>query len=298
MPRFIISNGLVSKDNSIITGSLRVTGQITASHFGTSSYVITSSYSLNSETATYTLATSIDSASYTTTALSSSVSDTASIMLNPSYGPTPGIGWISPNISLLQVLEATPAQIASSSLSLGGPLMFPFIVNRDCTLVTMSMLGGVANNTTCSLAIYSNSTNNLPEYSLVRGTIRSASLNNTVGLYHSTDFTPIKLYSNTVYWVAYTSNAVGGFYNWRPARWAVNTTPSYNPLLGYALAVSGAGSPANFLYPMWCYRSGSSGTSLALTASQSTSSYFPPSGSYGVNSSVQLVSPYLRVTYP
>lgn len=299
MPKFEANNGLISKDNSTITGSIIVTGQITASHFGTSSFVNTASYSLQSDITANTSATSIDSASYATTVVSASVAITASTMLNPSYGPTPGIGYISPNIGMLSGFGAATT-IAQANASIGGPLMFPFIVNKDCTLVTMSMLGGVGNNATASVGLYSNSTNSLPEYLLALGTIRSASLNNNIGLYHATDFTPIKLYANNVYWVAFTSNVLGGFYTWRPAGWPANTCNSYNPLLGYAITVSGSGALAIFANPMWCLKSGSGGTTLATTASQSTSSYSPPSGAYGVFGNVNspVAAPYLRVTYP
>lgn len=299
MSKFILNNGLISKDNSIITGSIIVTGQITASHFGTSSFVTTASYSLKSDITANTSATIIDSASYATTVVSASVAITASTMLNPSYGPTPGIGYISPNIGMLSALSTTYL-IAQANASLGGPLMFPFMVNKDCTLVTMSMLGGVSNNATASVGVYSNSTNGLPEYLLALGTIRSASLNTNIGLYHATNFTPIKLYANNVYWAAFTSNVISGFYTWRPAQWPLNTCNSYNPLLGYAVVVSGSGTLANFMYPMWCLKSGSGGTTLATTASQSTSSYSPPSGAYGApgNVTAPLAAPYFRVTYP
>lgn len=301
MAQFIVNNGLISRDNSNITGSLNVTGQITASHFGTSSYVVTASYVFNSDTASYTAVTNVISSSYASIAISASIAQTASIMLNPSYGPTPGIGVISPNISALFPLgSATSTTVITSSLMQGGTLMFPFMVYKDCTLVTMSMLGGVSNNTTASIGLYSNSTSSLPEYLLATATIRVANANTAVFLYTASNFTPLKLNSNTIYWVGYTSNAAGAFYAWRPAYWLANTSPIHNPLLGYALAVSGSGSPINFMYSMWCIRSGSYGPTLAATASQSTSSYFPPSGAYlglGVNQFV-LTAPYLSVTYP
>lgn len=304
MPQFSLNNGLISRDSSTITGSLNITGQITASHFGTASYVISSSYAFNSETASYTAATNISSASYATTVISSSITQTASIMLNPSYGPTPGIGVITPNIVILNSIVATGLAIPTASIgvgaSLNGTLMFPFMVNKDCTLVTMSLFGAAQGTpTTCSIGIYSNSsTTSLPEYLLVTGSIRVATSNATVLLYETSNFTPLKLLANNVYWVAQTSTAAGAFYAWRPAQFPAFTCPAYNPLLGYAIAVSGSGSPTNFAYPLWCIRSGSFGTTLAATASQATSSYFPPTGSYGGNAGVQLVAPYLRVTYP
>jgi hypothetical protein len=301
MPQFLLNNGLISRDNSTITGSLNITGQITASHFGTASYVVSSSYAFNSGTASYTAATNIPSASYATTVISSSITQTASIALNPSYGPTPGIGVITPNIVILNSVVATGLAIATASANLGGTLMFPFAVNKDCTLVTMSLFGAAQGTpTTCSIGIYSNSsTTSLPEYLLVTGSIRVTTSNATVLLYEASNFTPLKLNANSIYWVAHTSNAAGAFYTWRPAQFGATVAPAYNPLLGYAIATSGSGAATSFLYPMWCIRSGSFGATLAATASQATSSYFPPTGSYGASAGgVQLVAPYLRVTYP
>lgn len=299
MGQFSINTGLISRDNSIITGSLNVTGQITASHFGTSSYVITASYSLNSDTASYTDAISVLSSSYATSAISASIAQTASIALNPSYGPTQGIGVITPNISILGPLGQTAGTtIVTSSLNHGGTLLFPFLVYKDCTLVTMSMLGGVSNNTTASVGLYTNSSNSLPEYLLATASIRVTNINTTALIYSASNFTPVKLYADNIYWVGYTSNAAGAFYTWRPAIWQINTCLSYNPLLGYAISTTG--SAPNLMFPMWCIRSGSYGPTLAATASQSTSSYFPPSGAYsgvGINQYV-LTAPYLTVTYP
>ncbi len=294
MPKFITNTGLISRDNSNITGSLTVTGQVIASHFGTSSYVVTSSYSINSGNTLYTDATNIATASYATTAVTASVALTASIMRNPGYGPTQGIGWISPNITLLGGVGSTTAttNTFTSSFAYGG--FYPFMVNKDCTVVTMSMLGATGtNNTTCSLAIYSNSTSSLPEYLLVTGSIRIATSNTTVLLYNASNFTPIKLYANNVYWIAYTSTIAGGVYHWRPAFYLPNTSPSYNPLLGYAISTSGS-TLTNFISPLACIKSASYISTFPATASQQTASYVPTSGSY-VN---QFIQPFIRVTYP
>ena len=47
MGNFVAQNGLTSNNNSIITGSLNISGSITGGFFGTSSYVLSSSYALN-----------------------------------------------------------------------------------------------------------------------------------------------------------------------------------------------------------------------------------------------------------
>ena len=47
---FIARNGLRAQNNSDITGSFRVSGGITGSLHGTSSYALTASYALNTNT--------------------------------------------------------------------------------------------------------------------------------------------------------------------------------------------------------------------------------------------------------
>lgn len=291
MAVFIANNGLISRDSSVITGSLNVTGGITASFFGTASYVVTSSYSLSSATASYTVATSIDSSSYALTTVSASLALTASTVNGLFFGPTQNIGVLSPNIYIGSPPNAVTI-VATSSYN--GTFLTPILINKPCTLVTMSIVGASA-NATCSFGLYSNSTSsNIPQFLLAEGILRIPATT-TPTIYNVSNFTPIRLQANTVYWVAFLNNAVGGstafrFFN------AANSQNfiSLNPLLGNTMSVSAS----NIVYPNWCIRSGSipvqgSVVALAPTASQDTGSY-----SLMAASTQPAILPVLRVTYP
>lgn len=300
MAVFIINNGLISRDSSVITGSLNVTSGITASFFGTASYVITSSYSLSSATASYTVATSIASSSYALTTVSASIAQTASTVNGLFFGPTQNIGFLSPNI---YIGSATNNGAIQSTGSYAGTLLTPIMINKPCTLVTMSIVGAASSNTTCSLGIYTNSTaSNLPEYLLAEGILRSAAVGSGAApvVFNVSNFTPIKLQANTVYWVAFLANATGAFtrFIYMGANYAANVNNSIiNPLLGNRISVS-----ASVIAPHWCIRSGSfnpivgTAVSLAPTASQSTSSYSVPT--VDTTPITPLYLPVLKVTYP
>lgn len=291
---FIANNGLISRDTSVITGSLNITGGITGSFFGTASNVLTASYTLQALTASYTAANLINSSSFSTTAVSASVALTASTVNGLFFGPTQNIGQLSPNIYLGSAISNN---IVSTG-SYNGTLLTPIIINKPCTLVTMSIAGGGAStNTTCSFGLYTNSTSsNLPEFLLAQGTIRPASTS-TPTVYSASNFTPVKLQANTVYWVAFLTNggSVSTFTNFRFLfGGAGQNFISYNPLLGYRTSVT----TSVIVDPYWCISSGSTpqvGTSvlLALTASQNSGSY----ANISANTS-PAVLPVLRVTYP
>ena len=294
MAVFTANNGLISRANSTITGSLNVTGGITGSFFGTASYVITSSYSLSSATASYTAVTSIDSSSYALTTVSASIASTASAVDGLFFGPTQNIGALSPNIYIGSPPNANNVVLTSSY---NGTFLTPILINKPCTLVTMSIVGGATANTTCSFGLYSNSTSsNIPQFLLAEGVLRTGATT-TPTIYNVNNFTPIKLQANTVYWVAFLTNGgtAAGFTNFRFFSGANNQNfISVNPLLGNAMSVSAS----NIVYPNWCIRSGSipqvgSAIILAPTASQDTGSY-----STMAAATQPAILPVLRVTYP
>jgi hypothetical protein len=290
MAVFIANSGLISKDNSIITGSLSITNGITGSLFGTASYVITSSYSLSSATASYTLATSIDSSSYSLTTVSASLASTASTVNGLYYGPTQNIGYLSPNTYLGSCVAAGNFAVVNATTVFNGTFLTPILINKPCTLVTMSIVGGTSNNTTCSFGLYTNSTSsNLPEYLLAEGVLRSAAVTGPA-IFNVSNFTPIKLQANTVYWIAFLTNAPGGNTAFKFLNGTIGQNfMSINPLLGNMMSVSAS----NIVYPHFCIRSGSVGVGLAVTASKDT-------GSYGFMASATSICilPTLKVTYP
>lgn len=289
MAVFIVNNGLISRDSSVITGSLNVTGGITASFFGTASYVITSSYSLSSATASYTVATSIDSSSYALTTVSASLAQTASTVNGLFFGPTQNIGVLSPNMYIGSIPSTNGNNVVSATTTYNGTFLTPIVINKPCTLVTMSIVGGASANTTCSFGLYTNSTSsNLPQFLLAEGILRTGAQTNPT-VYNVSNFTPVKLQANTVYWVAFLTNG-GVNTNFRFYRGLQGDSfTALNPLLGNMMSVSAS----NIVFPHWCIRSGSIGLSLAPTASQDTGSY----GLMAASSSAAIL-PVLRVTYP
>jgi hypothetical protein len=77
---FVTRNGLIAQANSQITGSLTVTGGITGSLFGTSSFAVSASYALNSTSASYSLNST--TASYAINSTSASYALTSSYASN------------------------------------------------------------------------------------------------------------------------------------------------------------------------------------------------------------------------
>ena len=152
MGKFIAQNGIIAKNNSVITGSLNISGSILGEFFGTASYIITASYVLNSDTASYTSTISVLSSSYAESSTSSSYSYTASVAINPTYAPTNGVGYISPNIYF-----GSPQVLSNAgNASFNGLLLSPVLITKTCTFTTMSAFGGSAAGTpSCSLALYS-----------------------------------------------------------------------------------------------------------------------------------------------
>lgn len=283
MGKFSINNNFTAKDNSIVSGSLSITEGITGSLHVTASFVYTSSYTINAATASYTTITLADSASYSTNALTSSLSNTASYTLGPNYAPTVGIGYINPNIYIGDFNGFGTA----ATTAFGGVLFTPVVINKNCTLTTMSIAGGGSAGVTASCGIYSNNpTTNLPEYRLTSGTIESIST--TCQLIHSKNLTSINLKADTTYWVAFS-----GHTNFRWTFSNINVYGMcYNPILGTRISTI-AGS--QIVHTVSFIRSGSQAFSLALaaTCSQDTGSYFLNAGSY-TNTPVL---PVLKVTY-
>jgi hypothetical protein len=283
MGNFSINNNFTAKNDSIITGSVNITGGITGSLFVTASYVYTSSYTQNAQSASSTTVTLASSASYSTSALSSSITSTASYSIGPTYAPTNDIGYISPNIYMGDFSGFGALAVGTA----GGVLFTPVLVNKNCTLTTMSIAGGGAAGMTSSCGIYTNnSTTNLPEYLLASGIISSNSA--VCQVIHSRNLLPVSLSANTVYWIAFS-----GHVNYRWTYYATNVRGlCYNPLLGTRIS-SVAGTSIAHQVPF--IRSGSQtfGLALAPTCSQQTGSYLLNLGSF----TNAICLPSLKVTY-
>ena len=263
---FIARNGFISKDDSIVSGSLSTTGNIIA-NITSASYVISSSFATNSLTASFVI--NAVSSSVSDFASTSSFAPTASILKNPSYAPTVGIGYIFPN-----VIITTGSVAISRSLGLDRILFTPFTVEKTCTVSTMGvMFGSTGSEATARLGLYSDSGDTCPQ-NLIQdfGTVATSS----IPLVYSA-ITPaaptITLEKRKLYWTAVVGNAnltlnICGLSN-----------GLYNPFLGVT-PVSGLVTVAGF-YNISGLTSASVGSNTALpsTASQDINSYRLQTGS-------------------
>lgn len=126
---FVARNGVIAKDDSIITGSLIVTAGITGSLFGTSSWA------QNSLTASYFVTSSVTSASYATSASNSNLFDGLDSLTFARTGSNTFIG----------------NQIISGSVTITGSLTITGSVNAS--RFTGSLFGTASSAITASYAV-------------------------------------------------------------------------------------------------------------------------------------------------
>jgi hypothetical protein len=201
---FIIREGLVSKSDVTITGSLTVVGGITSS-LATASYAITASYSNNSLTAS--LVSTIPTSSYTVFAESASLATLGSFV--PSYVKNYtatqlepnnitgsfGIGYLSPMPTPINNTQTAQANRQSNTMYLT-----PIYINSNCTVRKIGVLsqrGGT--NNTVRLGLYTNSNLMLPETNLFDTFVTPTA---TARFYETTLDTPINLQAGEIYWIA------------------------------------------------------------------------------------------------
>jgi hypothetical protein len=262
---FITREGFISIGNSIVCGSLFTTDNIIG-NITTSSYVMSSSFSQTSLTASVVL--NAVTSSISNFSDSSSISITSSILKNPSYAPTVGIGYIFPNIII-----TTGSLAISRSLGLDRILFTPFTVEKTCAVSTMGiMFGSTGVEATVRLGIYSDSGQTCPQFLIQDLGFMSSS---TIPLAYSgiTPSTSIILEKRKLYWTAVVGNnnltlnicgLSNGLYNQflgvTPVAGTITQTGFYN--------ISGLTSASN-----------GSNLSLPLTCSQNISTYTLQTGS-------------------
>jgi hypothetical protein len=277
-------NSIISKNNSIISGSLSISGSIDGLYSISASYVTTSSYVVNAETASYTTIDSIPTSSYSIFAISSSISNTASIAQGPVYAPTQGIGYVSPNF----YMGTANAIVTATTVNYPGVLYSPFIATRTYTATTMSIVGTSAAGTIISRgAIYSNqgASTSLPQYLLSQVSASVPVNSSTLQVIHMPLVTPITLQANNVYWIAFAPPS-----NYRFAYGSATAfMTTANPLLGplYSLITNGTFNFTNLI------SSGSAlGATFVTTASQAIADYrLSPA------QQLPIILPVLKVTY-
>jgi hypothetical protein len=290
---FVTRNGFISKNNSVISGSLTATLGITGSALS-ASYSFTSSYSIISITSSY--ASSAITASYSLYAATASYSITASAWEKPSYAPTQTIGYITPQIAFGEITGSFGARPGIDDI-----LATPFIVHKDCTLnhimVTMCSSGsGIA--TTASVGIYSDSGNTLPQTLLQA--VGLAKTNSSSLFQHipvaPNPLSPLQFKAKNIYWVA----IVGDDGLVLPIVSGSQPNTLYNPILGVELTASATAVSAYYMsvknITSYGYVSASAGNpaiGLPTTLPQTPSSY--TINSFFTQSA--FVLPLISVTY-
>jgi hypothetical protein len=285
---FVARNGFISKNDSVITGSLIVTNGLYG-NTNTASYAVSSSVSINAATASYVV--SVISSSYTSYAETASYSQTASVYAKPSYSPTPGIGYISPSLCFSEVTGAY-----MSTVGLDNIILSPFLTHKDCTIATIglsfaSTSSGVT--TTAKIGIYTDSGNMLPKDLLNNQSFGVITTTSSSMQYLESDpplLTTFNLNAKTIYWIAVVGD--------NALRLPVPTINNgmYNPLLGVDITGSGTAFPnligvkniTNYVYP-----SGGAITTLPSSLPQTPASYTVNSRA----SQSMYVLPILNVTY-
>lgn len=277
-------NSIISKDNSIISGSLSISGSILGLNFISASNVVTSSYVLNADTASYTTLTIVSTSSYSTFAVTSSISSTASFALGPIYAPTQGIGYVSPNFYMGTANQITTA----TTVNYPGVLYSPFIATRTYTATTMSIVGTSAAGTIIvRSAIYSNANASisLPQYLLAQASASVPVNASVLQVIHMPLVTPITLHANNVYWLAFAAPTNYRFANGSLTAFLTTTNPILGPL--YSLVTTGTFNFTNLI---------SSGSSLNAT--------FPNTSSQNIvdyrlspAQQIPIILPVLKVTY-
>jgi hypothetical protein len=290
---FVTRNGFISKNNSVITGSLTATLGITGSVLS-ASYSNTASYTISSLTASYVV--SAISASYSTFAATTSFATSASAALKVSYDTsariTDSIGYLYPNWCMTAVsgtFSSVPGQ--------DNILLTPLLIRENCylssSIVTFASTSS-NNNANVRIGVYSDNGSTLPNTLLcdfgIVGTT-SASFQNKELLVPGAAGTTIPLKAKTVYWISVVCEAGVRL----PVPYWVNGL--YNPILQVELSASAAVAG---LFP-FIKNIGSYGIVSASSVTNGMPSALPQTiTSYTVNSyqtSSLYIGPLIKVIY-
>lgn len=214
---FIIREGFKTIGDTTITGSLIVTGSISAS-IQTASMAISSGYSQFAKTAS--LVNNIESSSYSIFALSSSYAIKTNNSLSyptNSYVSTfisggistgtnanniGGLGYISP----IQVINYTTnvANTTLTAVTTNRLYATPIVIPRTCTAQKIGITANVASSPTASflMGIYDTSNLMLPNNLLTSTQVIFTTLNSRY--FSEASFSsPITLQQNEIYWLAF-----------------------------------------------------------------------------------------------
>jgi hypothetical protein len=277
---FVTRNGFISKNNSVVSGSISATLGITGSVLS-ASYSVTAAYSINTATASFVQ--SAISASYTLSSETASFAVTAAVRLLPEYAPTVGLQtYIGPYLCASE----TSASFLSTAVGLDNIVVTPILINRDCLLTGVAVsIASTASGvpTTASLGIYTDNGSMLPN-SLITNLL-PVSTTSASAQYKEVGGNNIPLKAKNIYWIA-----ISGDNALRLPIPSFNNT-LLNPLLGYQLSGSGFTAVRNI--SNYVTQSAGSSISLPNTLSQDASTYTVTS----FLSASSYIGPILNVTY-
>jgi hypothetical protein len=234
-------NSLISRETSTITGSLTVLGTIDTI-IGTASLAQTSSQTQQTATASFSTVTLVQTSSYAQTSISSSYALTASFVEDKGIGIN-SISWLSPNTMLgnYNFQYAKNSNVAGLvGQAVGGVMFSPIQIKKTCTCATMSMaFVGTIGAGSCYLGIYTNSSNNLPEFRIFHGETAKSVSTNVYQNYFVTQ-SAVTLNQNETYWVALSLSGSGPITTILSNNATVSNVYIYNELLGSRLNIINA----------------------------------------------------------
>jgi hypothetical protein len=286
-------NSLISRETSTITGSLTVLGTIDTI-IGTASLAQTSSQTQQTATASFSTVTLVQTSSYAQTSVSSSYALTASFVEDKGIGINT-IGWLSPNV-FMGDYNFTAAKNSAAGILSGGTFFSPVEIKKTCTCATMSVafVGPLAASS-CYIALYTNSPNNLPEYRIFHGET-AKSISTTIYQNYLVTQSAVTLEKGNIYWVALS---LSGSNNAVATLAGANTLGNiYNEFLGNRLAIAtiSNNNPLQLIY----IRSGSTNLSGSTYTFPETSSQVISNYHTGINDAQarnMLRMPFLKVNY-
>ena len=285
---FVTRNGFISKNNSVVSGSVLasagVYGNITSA-----SYSVTASYSNLAATASYVF--SAISSSYSSYAVTSSVTTTASRYVKPSYAPTTGLQF-NTYISPYYCWSETTGSSLSTAVGLDTIYVTPILINKSCNLSKIglsiaSTSSGVA--TTVNLGIYRDNGAMLPS-TLIQSLGNISTTSASLQFIETSPNPSMSLDAKTIYWLAFSGD--------NALRVAIPSHDNVllNPLLGIEITSSLPVAGQYITYKnISNYSTQSIGSNITLPSSlgQDVTTYRV----YSYNSASSYIGPIINVIY-
>lgn len=287
---FVARNGFISKQDSIVTGSVNATAGVYGS-ITSASYSITASYGNLALSASY-VASAISS-SYSLFSVTSSNTVTASVYALPSYAPTVGLqSPFSSYISPYYCWTETTGSFLSRAIGLDNIIVTPILINKSCILSKIglsiaSTSSGVA--TTVNLGIYNDNGAMLPS-TLIQSLGNISTTSSSLQFIETSPNPTLSLDAKKIYWLAFSGD------NALRVGIPSHDNVLLNPLLGIEITSSLPVAGQYITYKnITNYGTQSAGSNITLPSSlgQVASTYTV----YSYSSASSYIGPIINVTY-